>query len=394
MSTFRELFSDYQSKVNEYKEKAQITEPSFMRKFTQGMSIFQEHTSYLEKTAIIRKHEGHFYIPYDLFKVVELGNCNETFVRQDYEQFIRQIQTRHISTTPLFFDARKREEVWNPVHREHHEGTPLYTFWNREILVNRNEHELVMKYYPRLDVFSERSPQWYRTLGDIYRTITANCTFTDATNLVGKDDNDLSDGDIIQFTVINTTTGIVINTDYYVVNKTKDSFQVSATLNGTPIDLVTDGTGTYVRKILTVTGVYYEVLRGSIVLSGTTYTEGQYFLGDGTVASGNGVFQQIDVDNTWFPFDLYFYQRFETRAIHPSLLQYENLFVTYAVARYLQEIINANYLQFDKEFWDGLQIAIANKPLMFSEGRSDYFMPTGSNRNPFENINEYNDWWW
>lgn len=69
-------------------------------------------------------------------------------------------------------------------------------------------------------------------------------TFTDAGDLVGLTAHGLSNGDEVSFSVINTTTGIVINTIYFVVNAAADTFQVASTLGGAALPLTTNGTGT------------------------------------------------------------------------------------------------------------------------------------------------------
>jgi hypothetical protein len=69
-------------------------------------------------------------------------------------------------------------------------------------------------------------------------------TFTDAGDLVNLTAHGLSDGDEVSFSVITTTTGIVINTIYFVVNAAADNFQVSSTLGGAALPLTTNGSGT------------------------------------------------------------------------------------------------------------------------------------------------------
>jgi hypothetical protein len=69
-------------------------------------------------------------------------------------------------------------------------------------------------------------------------------TFTDAGDLVNLTAHGLSDGDEVAFSVITTTTGIVINTIYFVVNAATDTFQVASTLGGAALPLTTNGSGT------------------------------------------------------------------------------------------------------------------------------------------------------
>jgi hypothetical protein len=69
-------------------------------------------------------------------------------------------------------------------------------------------------------------------------------TFTDAGDLVNLTAHGLSNGDEVAFSVITTTTGIVINTIYFVVNAAADTFQVASTLGGAALPLTTNGSGT------------------------------------------------------------------------------------------------------------------------------------------------------
>jgi surface protein len=69
-------------------------------------------------------------------------------------------------------------------------------------------------------------------------------TFTDAGDLVNLASHGLSNGDEVSFATIVTTTGIVTNRIYYVVNATAGTFQVAATLGGPALALTTNGSGT------------------------------------------------------------------------------------------------------------------------------------------------------
>lgn len=76
-------------------------------------------------------------------------------------------------------------------------------------------------------------------------TTGGSCTFTDSGDMVTATGHGLIDGDIVSLKTITGTTGISLQTIYYVVNATTDTFQLSLTQGGSVIDLVTDGTGTY-----------------------------------------------------------------------------------------------------------------------------------------------------
>jgi surface protein len=68
--------------------------------------------------------------------------------------------------------------------------------------------------------------------------------FTDVGDLVTLDNHGLSNGDEVAFSAITSTTGIVINTIYFVVGASTNTFQVAATAGGAALPLTTNGTGT------------------------------------------------------------------------------------------------------------------------------------------------------
>lgn len=69
-------------------------------------------------------------------------------------------------------------------------------------------------------------------------------TFTDVGDLVTLNNHGLSDGDEVSFSTITSTTGIVINTIYYVVGSTTNTFQVASSVGGSALPLTTNGSGT------------------------------------------------------------------------------------------------------------------------------------------------------
>jgi hypothetical protein len=73
-------------------------------------------------------------------------------------------------------------------------------------------------------------------------TSTRSVTFT--SNLVNLATHGLSNGDEVSFLSITTTTSIIINRIYYVVNATAGTFQLAATLGGPALTLTPNGSGT------------------------------------------------------------------------------------------------------------------------------------------------------
>ena len=96
-------------------------------------------------------------------------------------------------------------------------------------------------------------------------------TFTDAGDLVNLTAHGLSDGDVVSFSSITSTTGISINTLYYVVNATANDFQVSLTLGGAAISLTTNGSGTlkYTSTIVSIVPNTSVTMTRPMVSSGT-----------------------------------------------------------------------------------------------------------------------------
>lgn len=72
-----------------------------------------------------------------------------------------------------------------------------------------------------------------------------SCTFTDAGDLVTKASHGLSNGTVVVFQSITTTTGITVNVRYYVIGATTNTFQVATAVGGSAVALTSDGSGTY-----------------------------------------------------------------------------------------------------------------------------------------------------
>jgi len=76
-------------------------------------------------------------------------------------------------------------------------------------------------------------------------------TFTDVGDLVGLVAHGFAANQRVVFNTVVTTTGVSVNTVYFVVNPTADAFQVAATVAGSALALTTNGTGTvYVPEVV------------------------------------------------------------------------------------------------------------------------------------------------
>lgn len=73
---------------------------------------------------------------------------------------------------------------------------------------------------------------------------TGSVTLEEATNTVTKSSHGIQDNSIVYFTTISGTTGITVNTKYYVINAGENTFNLAATYMGEVITLTTDGSGT------------------------------------------------------------------------------------------------------------------------------------------------------
>ncbi len=80
-------------------------------------------------------------------------------------------------------------------------------------------------------------------------------TFTDATDRVGLTAHGFQNGDAISFMTINSTTGILTYTTYYVINRTANDFQLATTPGGSAVNLTTNGTGIINERIPVVSAV-------------------------------------------------------------------------------------------------------------------------------------------
>lgn len=139
---------------------------------------------------------------------------------------------------------------------------------------------------------------------EISNGTTQAVTFTDSGDLVGLTAHGLTDGDVVSFTVINTTTGISIDTNYFVVNANTNDFQVAATAGGSPITLTTDGTGTLDEVFQTIGGLRsksFSINAEAIDITNHDSSEWREILDSAGIRSvslsGSGVFEDGTVIN-------------------------------------------------------------------------------------------------
>lgn len=82
----------------------------------------------------------------------------------------------------------------------------------------------------------------------------ATVTLTDSGDLITRNSHGYEIGDIVSFYRIQSTTGITEDVEYYVINTTQNTFQISTTDGGSAVALTTDGSASLLPyKIATVT---------------------------------------------------------------------------------------------------------------------------------------------
>jgi len=80
-------------------------------------------------------------------------------------------------------------------------------------------------------------------------------TFQNTGDTVTKTAHGLMAGDIVRFSAVTGPTAPVVNTNYYVVNPTANTFQLATTEGGSAIAIDVDGTGTAVEYFRTIAGL-------------------------------------------------------------------------------------------------------------------------------------------
>lgn len=88
----------------------------------------------------------------------------------------------------------------------------------------------------------------------------------------------LADGQIVRLTDLGTVTGVALATDYYVVNKTNDTFQLALTSGGLPEDLTGVDSDVSYDALLNITTGGNMQINASALKSGSNSTYLQYSL--------------------------------------------------------------------------------------------------------------------
>jgi hypothetical protein len=94
-----------------------------------------------------------------------------------------------------------------------------------------------------------------------------------------------------------------------------------------------------------------------------------YYCPDMHAISGNS-FQWA----SWYPHETNFEPNFSSAQLNPSLDEYEEAFLAYAIAQYIKSQGNANYRVYEDQFLAEIERAKHNKPVYFTEGVVSYIM--------------------
>ena len=89
-----------------------------------------------------------------------------------------------------------------------------------------------------------------RVVSNEDRSFAFTCAFKASTNTVTFANHGFANGDQISFSLITNTTGIQVNTLYYIIGKTDNTFQLSLTSGGSVIDLLENGIGSTFKKCI------------------------------------------------------------------------------------------------------------------------------------------------
>jgi len=116
-------------------------------------------------------------------------------------------------------------------------------------------------------------------------TTPVSVTFEDAGDTVTLTAHGLENGDEVSFATITTTTGLIQNTIYYIINKTTDTFQLASTVGGLALPLTNNGTGTMRHR----TEIVSIVLNTSVTMSRPMRSSGSESLTFRELKTGTGL---------------------------------------------------------------------------------------------------------
>lgn len=117
----------------------------------------------------------------------------------------------------------------------------------------------------------------YRTSGQTFLPANVN-TGTEVITITG---HTLVNGQGVMFSTTGTMpSGIVIGTVYYVINTAVNTFQISATVNGAPVNITSPGIGVHTASLELAEKGRLDIIYKNGAPTGTKWSIGRAFAGD------------------------------------------------------------------------------------------------------------------
>jgi len=164
---YRELYSRFRDSIKVYTEKLDVSEMGFMALLTEGVHIFQREVGIWEKTVVLHRIGGKFYVPSDLLVPVWLKKeCGDTILPLSIEQLETKRDQHEHFASPRNYDKRLADVhtptyPTNAVRDTYPIESSVYAIFINEIKVrNYNGDLLQMKYKPLFEPMSFESPYW------------------------------------------------------------------------------------------------------------------------------------------------------------------------------------------------------------------------------------------
>lgn len=199
--------------------------------------------------------------------------------------------------------SNNRERIVNKIISDLTAGTPSFPF-KAEIGTASDTFRLKFDLNNPINTFSSAGESaGFPQTGTTSWTSAKNeidVSFVAISDTVQCNNHGFVNNQIVKFNSITSTGGILVNTPYYVVNSTSNSFQVSLTQGGPAINLVNNGTGTLSLEGVSGKVANYEFdLPNSSIALGSSPPTPEYFTftlvtAVGSPATENGFYVWYD----------------------------------------------------------------------------------------------------
>lgn len=163
MSTFRELYSDFQDTAKLYTEKMDNTEVTFMRLITQAAQEFQLETEYIQRIASlpiqtdVNGNVVGYPTPNDLIRIIEIrdpADLSQRFLSQEFTQYTANVDRNAgpFNETPFDYNI--------PMVSGDTVLYSLYAGYINFYPLLANNPTLTVWYVPDMESFSSAAAQW------------------------------------------------------------------------------------------------------------------------------------------------------------------------------------------------------------------------------------------